>query len=284
MVESSPRKTIKVVGPYVISSKIGEGDVGEAFQGYLKDDPNKLLVVKQIRVSTEGDDFLNLKKTLEEHFSPMKTLKFDYVKKLYDVVLTQNNLYMFSEFCDGGNLGSLAGKISLDNTLICMKQLIKGLLSISSQGIVHRDLKPSNIYFHEGEVKIGNLGIISFLEKPIASKCKIASKKKNPFYIAPEVFFKEDYDQKCDVWSAGVIFFELIYKKHPWYCSGMGVSELFTNITSNPLKIPEEPKVSQLIKEVLQSMLQARQDYRITFGELINHDLFQKKLPSKLLK
>lgn len=281
--ESPKKNSKKLIGPYVLCNEIiGEGDIGQLFKGFMKDNPEKLLCVNQISISIQEADFPILQKTIETHFSEIRSLEHENIRKLYDVIPTLNNIYFFYEYMNEGTLESLKSKLSSDEILICMKQIVQGLVCTSSKGIIHRDLRTTNIYFCDGIFKIANYRVAEFLEDPIVNKCNIITKKKNPLYIAPEIFYKQKYTPNCDVWSTGIIFYELLYHKHPWYTSGMSVTELFQNITSQALEFPKELKVSYLIKEILQSMLQTRADHRINIGEVKNHDIFQKKLPNKI--
>lgn len=281
--ESPKKNTKKLIGPYVLCNEIiGESDIGQLFKGFMKDDPEKKLCVNVISIAIQETDFPILQKAIETYFSEIISLDHENIRKLYDVIPTLNNIYFFYEYMNEGTLETLKSKLSSDEILICMKQIVQGLVCSSSKGIIHRDLRTTNIYFSDGRFKISNYRVAEFLEDPIANKYNIKAKKKNPLYIAPEIFYKQKYNPNCDVWSAGVIFYELLYQKHPWYTSGMTVTELFKNINDKTLEFPKEIKVSYLIIELLQNMLQARADQRINLGEVRNHDIFQKKLPSKI--
>ena len=95
-----------------------------------------------------------------------------------------------------------------------MDQIIQGYLQIYQKEIVHRDLKPANILLGENdECKIADFGFAikaSELLKP--SKYNVGS----PLYMAPESLKRNEYSYKTDLWSVGVIFFEMLTGETPW--------------------------------------------------------------------
>jgi len=94
-----------------------------------------------------------------------------------------------------------------------MIQLLQALMYIHSKGIVHRDLKPENLLFEKGT---SNLKLIDFgIAAKIKPNEKLTARIGTPYYIAPEVLLKE-YDEKCDIWSAGVILYMMFTFRPPF--------------------------------------------------------------------
>ena len=96
--------------------------------------------------------------------------------------------------------------------------------------------------------------------------------------MAPEVFTEERYNCKCDVWSLGIILYELLYGVAPWYSSKDTQDDLFNNnILKKPLHFLESVEVSEKTKELIKSMLEINQDKRINFVDILNHKAMERK-------
>ena len=92
-----------------------------------------------------------------------------------------------------------------------MEEIIKGYLCIASHGIVHRDLKPANIFLKNNHVKLGDFGFaISFEE------CKSCHNVGSPLYMSPEALQYTQYSFASDIWSLGIIYFEMLFGGVPW--------------------------------------------------------------------
>ncbi len=159
--------------------------------------------------------FENTNKKVEKKF------KFDHSRPKQFV-----DLYIQMEYCNGKALNQylLNRKIKFKEQIVyfIILQLIDGLSYMHSKGIIHLDLKPGNIFIHNGEVKIGDFGlstinqekkVFTVLEfEDFKNRNKILDDsfiKGTPFYNAPETE-KFEYSPKSDVFSLGVIFFELL--------------------------------------------------------------------------
>lgn len=83
------------------------------------------------------------------------------------------------------------------------------------QGIIHRDLKPANILVNsKGEFKLADFGFAKFVDH-FDSKL-LHSIVGTPLYMAPQILKKTKYTTKCDIWSIGFIYYELVTSKLPW--------------------------------------------------------------------
>lgn len=95
-----------------------------------------------------------------------------------------------------------------------MKQILSGFTELVRERIVHRDLKPANILINDGIYKIGDFGFAKYVDNFGSQMLK--SCVGSPIYMAPQILERTPYTTKCDIWSIGVIFYEMIHNTPPW--------------------------------------------------------------------
>ena len=150
-------------------------------------------------------------------------------EEIYDI----NKYYIITEMLDGGELFEFItnqGTFSETDAAIRMKQILQGVNYLHSQYIVHRDLKPENIMLisKPNSVKKYSLKIIDFgTAIQIRPGQKINKFIGTSYYISPEVL-AENYNEKCDVWSCGVIMYILLCGYPPF--NGSSNVDIFHNI------------------------------------------------------
>jgi calcium-dependent protein kinase len=99
-----------------------------------------------------------------------------------------------------------------------MKQVLSAIMYCHNRGIVHRDLKPENILFDSKKVG-ACLKIIDFgASAKLSADVKLSKRIGTPFYVAPEVLAAR-YDEKCDIWSLGVILYILLCGYPPFFAN-----------------------------------------------------------------
>ena len=138
-----------------------------------------------------------------------------YLVKHYDCFRTDTYVYIVMELCQGGTLYDLLEKNTLTEAKVkeIMTQIVKGLIYLEELNICHRDLKPENIYILEqfdqskNEIfyKLGDFGFA-------AQKQSYQEVLGTYPFMAPEIFNREEYTSKVDVWALGIIAYQLIFK------------------------------------------------------------------------
>ncbi|CAK88475.1 unnamed protein product (macronuclear) [Paramecium tetraurelia] len=204
----------------------------------------------------------------------LNKIKSDYVQRLHEVFTGENTVYLIQEYLDGVNLNELLNRVTLDKPqiLIIMKQLLTAVKQIHSQNIMHRDLKPTAIVFQNKD-SIEGLKLTDFhLAVPINSQINL-SDSGTPGYAAPETF-KDNYNEKVDIFSVGCIFFKLVTKRDLFY--GKTTNEILKlNRTCKiDLQILQIYKLSQNELNLLKDLLELDPEKRISAESALSHPYF----------
>lgn len=184
------------------------------------------------------------------------------------------------EYCEGEDLDTFLkanGPMNEKEARGILLQILSGLKCFQSgeRHIIHYDLKPGNIMINGGEIKITDFGLSKVVEQQQAPQgLDLTTPGAGTYwYLPPECFVNgAKITPKVDVWSAGVIFYELLFGRKPF---GHGVSQdaLFRNgsLSKPPnVEFPHSPKVSQECKDLLRKLLTADPETRPDVSGVMN--------------
>lgn len=261
---------------YQITKKLGSGTFGKVYQVIHL--PTKQLralkVVKVDSVNYQDDDQQFLKE-----IKLLSQLDHPNIIKIYEYFIDDVYYYIITELAKGGELYDQICNIknySENDAAIIMKQILSGIYYIHSKNIVHRDLKPENILLetnNKGDlfIKIIDFGNSNFIEK----NKKLSLKVGTPQYMAPEVINKE-YNQKCDIWSCGVIMYVLLCGSPPF--DGPDDKSIQNKVKSGKFSFENETwnTISSEAKSLISRMLTVDPKKRISAEEAVK-DLWIKK-------
>jgi serine/threonine-protein kinase ULK/ATG1 len=210
---------------------------------------------------------------LKNEINILAKIESKYVIKLHDIQRTENNFYLIMELCNGGDLEKLKearGKFTELEARIILQQLVSGFKEIYKQKVMHRDLKLANILVNfpgkdltfkdlnpeqkakamketykkmdlianNIEIKIADLGFARELSYEDLSQTICGT----PLVMAPEVLNGKFYNHKADVWSLGIVFFEMITGFTPF--TGRDKNDLKRNLEAGVYKLPKKLKLS----------------------------------------
>jgi len=134
--------------------------------------------------------------------------------------------------------------------------------------IIHRDLKPQNILIDKEVIKLCDFGEALQIH-PTNNNLQIAG---TPLYMAPETVFESQYGDKADVWSLGIVLYELATGKTPYY--SCEITKLREFIKNEPIFFP--PNLSPKFKHLLSGMLSKDPSSRFDWMQVKNHPFFHK--------
>jgi len=263
---------------------LGAGAFASVFKAYNEKNNNAVVAVKVIPAAKllESEDQYNL---FMREIDVLRQIKGDHIVQLLDVKRTPNNLYIFTDYCDGGDLQKLIKLkqvFSEEDACIILKQIADAFVSLDRLHIVnskshritlmHRDIKPANILFHKDRVKVADFGFAKLIDDVDKDIRKPHTLLGTPLYMAPQILNDESYSIKCDIWSSGVLFYEIMFGKLPW--TGTSVPGLYSNIKNQSLKFPSE--ISAETQDLLHKMLKIKDEERISWKDVYEHPALQK--------
>ena len=130
---------------------------------------------------------------------------------------------------------------------------------LNKYNIMHRDLKPDNIFFHNGNLKLGDFGFCKTLGREGDMTSTMLG---SPIYMAPEVLRGEIYTSKADIWSLGVVLYEMLYGVCPFESNS--IAKLISALDTTDLKFSDKINtVSSTTKNLLKRLLTKDQFKRI---------------------
>ncbi|OMJ80209.1 hypothetical protein SteCoe_19570 [Stentor coeruleus] len=265
---------------YTIEQKLGAGSFGFVRAGISKANGEKR-AIKSINKKKISDDM----KERSKFFSEVDILmRMDHpnIVQLYEFFEDENYYHLVTEFVIGGELLDFIIKekcLSEPVAASFMKQLLSGISYCHENNIVHRDLKPENLLL-DRRSSDAVLKIIDFGTSQIFKRNESMTHKYGTvLYVAPEVL-EGSYDEKCDIWSCGVILYILLSGRPPY--SGRSEEEIIGKILYGrySLESPEWKNVSSEAKSLVKQMLHKEAYMRISAQQALNHEWIVRNMSS----
>jgi len=255
---------------YKVLQQLGEGSFGKAFL-CEKDSDGSLCVIKQILIEgmneKEKADVLNESNILAK-------LDHPNIIKFYDVFESKKPKHMINivtEYADGGDLSEKIkerknknGNFTESEILDYFTQICLAIRHIHEKKIIHRDLKSGNIFLMKnGFVKLGDFGIAKNFQRTID---KAKTMVGTPYYLSPEIIESKPYDSKSDIWSLGVLLYEMMTFKMPFNANSL--ASLIIKITRGNY-IPPPVIYTKDLRELVSKCLTLDPKNRPTIKEIL---------------
>ena len=262
------------VGDYIILKKrIGRGAFSTIYKGYNKY-TRKTVAVKEISLETVN----KYEKSLKRETEIMKKLNHPNIVKLYETIIDEDseNVYLIMEYFARGDFYKFLNKRPLKEkyALKYLRQIADGMEYLLNNKIVHRDMKPQNILMTQtGTIKITDFGFARYFDNDLLIQTICGS----PLYMAPEIMKDKKYNYKSDLWSIGIIFYQMLMGEVPYKVKN--IYELIRKIENDIIEIPQKFVISDKCKHLLFSLLEKDPNKRISWEAFFNHELIKKSDP-----
>ncbi|KAJ4830818.1 Phosphoenolpyruvate carboxylase kinase 1 [Turnera subulata] len=261
---------------YQMCEEIGRGRFGIISRCFCPS-KNAFFACKTIRKDLLADDSTD-RECLQNEPKIMQLLSLSphpNILHLHDVYDSDDSLSMILDLCHPSTLydrlSSSRPLLTEPKSAALLSQLLSALAHCHRLGVVHRDVKPDNILFdaHDpSRLKLADFGSAAWLGEDGG---RLSGVVGTPYYVAPEVLLGREYNEKVDVWSAGVVLYVMLAGIPPFY--GETVEEIFEAVIRGNLRFPPRVfrEVSKEAKDLLRKMICRDASRRISAEQALRH-------------
>src|SRR6266849_1091291 len=257
---------------YIVKRELGRGGMGAV---YLAEQPGlgREVAIKELILSAVADP-VALKRFMQEAQVMARTSHPNLVQ-VHDLEQIGDANYIVLEFVRGKSLRDVInqGTPPLPQTFAVMHGVLQALDYAHKRAIVHRDMKPENVLMSdEGDVKVADFGIARLMDDSGAGSTatKTGTTVGTPQYMSPEQVASSKVDGRSDLYSAGIMFYELVVGQPPFTASDAdGPFTLMAKHVQAPPKPPSvlRPGLDMGLEEVILKSLSKRPDDRFQTGQ-----------------
>jgi len=253
-----------VAGRFVISKLLGAGGMGQVYQAQdtkLK----RVVAIKRMAPRLQQNE-QDRRRFLREA-QQASALNHPNIASIYDVIEEQGEIFLIMEYVEGTPLRSelqVHKDRSMDEFFKVAAQGLEGLNAAHEKGILHGDIKPENIMLTpEGRVKVLDFGVARRFslgdansnDATLTAATLSPAMSGTPAYMAPEVLMQRPYDGRADLFSMGLVCYEMLGGQQPFETDSIA-GTLASVLHKDPPPIEQiNPKVSSSMSAVVQTML-----------------------------
>jgi serine/threonine protein kinase len=253
---------------FTLVSEIGGGNFGKVFKA----------------VNTQGQEFAvkkiltrgvnqKLKELIQNEIHAMENAQHPNILKLVKVITRDQVVYIVTELCTGGDLESflkINGPVHEKIAKKWIRDLVSAMSSLKEKSIMHRDIKVANILLstedpQKAKVKLCDFGFSKYLTRSITQ-----TQLGTPLYMAPEIFNSTSYNYKVDIWSLGVVSFEILCGCPPFQCFRL---EELKRMQKNPVNF--EGVLSESAKDFVRTLLTYDPAFRPDYEVILRHEFLK---------
>ena len=270
---------------------LGKGAFGNVYESKNPIFDNKIAMKiidkNKININDINNEIQNEEKEdMKSEINILKKLSHPNIVRIFEFYETDNYFYIITEFCKEGELSNYLNKNILSEAQLCVifYQVFSGLIYLHQNHIIHGDLKPQNILISSIEnnseynekyawIKIIDFGTAKIFKKTIIKGDDIVG---TLYYIAPEVFSSnyDNYDEKSDIWSVGIILYKALTKKYPFI--GKSDEETVHYILEGEHDMRPLMNYSEELQDLIKNLLMKDPNKRPSALEALNHKWFKK--------
>jgi predicted Ser/Thr protein kinase len=229
--------TETIIGNYRVEERIGRGGMGIVYRGHHLKLPREV-AIKSISAANQRD-LRRLRSRFEKEAFVQSQLDHPGIVKIYDYIVAAQTYYIVMEFVEGRSLAQLlergGGPLPVERALDLFEQMLAAIAyaqnfvyqdqdGSSHRGLIHRDLKPANLLITpDDRVKITDFGIVKLVGSEVTNT---GGNYGSPEYVSPEQAEGLPVDPRADIYSLGIILYEMLTGEPPFHDHGGRLSQL----------------------------------------------------------
>mgnify|MGYP001386876054 CR=1 FL=1 len=272
---SAQPATIGHIGRYALKQRLGEGGLGTVYAAY---DPilSRTIAVKTLHLSTVEGDRAALDALFLNEARAAAGLNHPHIVTVYDAGLSEQGVYIAMERLRGRDLRQLMAnnwRPDIVQTVQIVRRVADALSYAHSKGVIHCDIKPANIFMvgrtlpkvvDFGIARVAHGQVIPALEGMVAG---------SPHYLAPEQLRGDTVDRRCDVYSLGVVLYELLAHRKAF--NGQSLAQIVDAVErSTPMPVHEvRPEVPASLSRIVQQAMAREPQQRYRSARQLSRDL-----------
>jgi len=243
---SAPRAGQTIAGKYAILGELGKGGMGEV---YLAEDTSleRKVALKFLPEATYQDP--SMRGRFIREAKAAAALNHPYICSIHEVGEAENQLFFAMEYVEGETLREriLRGPLPPAEALAIAAEIAEALHVAHQKGLIHRDIKPANIMLtNEGHAKVMDFGLAKHFAKPDPDTAPGAMTLTvtgegmtpgTPAYMSPEQLRGKDLEQRSDIFSFGIVLYEMLTGRHP-FKRETGLTTVSAILSEEPQPIP----------------------------------------------
>ena len=240
-----------------LKDELGAGTFGKVYSGYLKSNGMKIAFkrISKKKISSYGQFSQYLLDALKKEFECMKMCNCENSVRVYNFLETGNNYNFVMELCDNDLSNELKKRpngFDVDEVRNIMSQLNNAFKKMVEHNIIHRDLKLGNIlitYTDETKTKF-KPKLCDYGFSKVLNDSFTQTHLGTPATMAPEIMSGKNYGPEVDLWSIGILMYQLHFNKLPY--TGKDEKDIYQKIKNKvPYEQPEDPDLRDLINNLL---------------------------------
>lgn len=259
-------------GRYEITELIGEGGMAEVYKAHDVLD-NKEVAVKILRKQFSGNE--EFQRRFRNESKAIAVLSHPNIVKVYDMCFSEKMQYIAMEYIDGITLKDYIDServLNWKDAVHFIIQILRALQMAHNRGIVHRDIKPQNIMLlTDGTIKVMDFGIAKFAREESMTATDQAIGTVH--YISPEQARGDVTDEKSDIYSVGVMFYEMLTGQKPFDTDNpISIAVMhMQNVAQRPRDI--NPNIPSGLEEIIMHAMEKDAEVRYQTATDMIHDI-----------